>query len=494
MGEVYRARDTRLGRDVAIKVLPRRLSDEARRRPRFVGRPAASALDHPNIVTIHEIESEGGVDFIAMELVEGRACARCSPGRACPFPRPAIASPRRRGGRGSRRGIVHRDLKPANVMVTPRGRRQGPRLRPRQAHAQRQCGAGGDDGRGRRGVASASPGRSRGTSGYMSPEQASGGRVDTRSDVFSFGVLLYEMVTGPRPFGGGSSAEMRAAVVRDQPKPPSEIVPDVPKELERVILRCLRKEPERRFQHMGDVKVELQEVREEFDSQSSPPAGEGTARRRSRRRWITLRRRRRPGRGDGPDAPALRRSELPPPTVVQLTSKRYASGGASRPMGHRSRSLRQARGAKRRHLAEDRGGGRGSATHHRSSGRAGPAWSPDGKQIAFAARHGRGAAFAGRRHLPRVAARRAVAPAARLPRRQPALLVARRAPAGRRRSGQLGNAGPRAASTSSLVSTGESRAVTFPKPRAFDVGRPSRRTAGPRLCRLCGQRRGCGRV
>ena len=98
------------------------------------------------------------------------------------------------------------------------------------------------------------------------------------------------MVTGRRPFGGGSSAEMLAALLKEQPKPPSELVPDVPKELERIILRCLRKEPGRRFQHMADVKVELQELKEESDSQASAPAGAATAKRRSRRRWMAGRR------------------------------------------------------------------------------------------------------------------------------------------------------------------------------------------------------------
>jgi Tol biopolymer transport system component len=100
----------------------------------------------------------------------------------------------------------------------------------------------------------------------MSPEQASGGKVDARSDVFAFGAVLYEMVTGRRPFGGGSTAEMLASLLKEQPKPPSEVVPDTSKELERIILRCLRKEPGRRFQHMTDLKVELEEIKEESDS------------------------------------------------------------------------------------------------------------------------------------------------------------------------------------------------------------------------------------
>ncbi len=115
------------------------------------------------------------------------------------------------------------------------------------------------------------PGTVAGTPAYMSPEQASGGKLDARSDVFAFGAVLYEMVTGRRPFGGGSTAEMLASLLKEQPTPPSEVVPDVPKELERVILRCLRKDPGRRFQHMTDLKVELEEVKEESDSGLTVP-------------------------------------------------------------------------------------------------------------------------------------------------------------------------------------------------------------------------------
>ena len=127
------------------------------------------------------------------------------------------------------------------------------------------------------------PGTVAGTAGYMSPEQASGRSVDARSDVFSFGSTLYEMATGRRAFAGNSAADTRAAVLREQPKAPSELTPDLPRDLEKVILRCLQKEPDRRFQHMADVKVELQEIKEESDSrplQSSVPAH------RSRVQWL----------------------------------------------------------------------------------------------------------------------------------------------------------------------------------------------------------------
>jgi serine/threonine protein kinase len=224
---------------------------------------AASALNHPHIVTIYEIESAEGVDFIVMELVAGktldalipRAGMRLSEALRIAIPlADALAA-------AHAAGIVHRDLKPANVMVTPEGAAKI--LDFGLAKLTQAEEGSGDDATTLDAQARLSrPGTVAGTPAYMSPEQASGGPVDARCDVFSFGVVLYEMVTGRRPFGGGSSAEMLAALLKEQPKPPSEIVADVPKELERIILRCLRKEAARRFQHMSDVKVELEEVKE----------------------------------------------------------------------------------------------------------------------------------------------------------------------------------------------------------------------------------------
>jgi len=289
MGEVYRARDPRLPREVAIKVLPaERVRDENRRR-RFVQEArAASALNHPNIVTIHEIDSVDGIDFIVMELVVGKTLDQLIPRQGMPLGeilRLAIpiadALARAHGA-----GIVHRDIKPANVAVSVDGtvkvldfglakllQGDGPEGDPEAVASESPTA-----------TALSRPGAVAGTAGYMSPEQASGGRVDARSDVFSLGSVLYEMVTGRRAFSRSSVAETLAAVMKEQPKPPSGVVPGVPKELERVIQRCLRKEPERRFQHMLDVKVELQEIKEESDSAAT--AAPVAARRTSRARWV----------------------------------------------------------------------------------------------------------------------------------------------------------------------------------------------------------------
>jgi len=283
MGEVYRARDLRLGREVAIKVLPAdRMADEDRRR-RFVQEAqAASALNHPHIITIHEIESAQGNDFIVMEYVPGRSLDGLIPrhgmrvGEVLRIAIPTASALAAAHGRG----IIHRDLKPANVMVgqdavvkvldfglaklivdEPTSDEQTVTEIPNAGLSV--------------------PGTIAGTAAYMAPEQATGGRVDARSDVFSFGAMLYEMVTGVRAFAGNSTAETLAAVVRDQPTSPTAIVRGVPRDLEKVILRCLRKDPERRFQHMADVKVALQEIKE--DSETATAAAVVTRNRGGRR-------------------------------------------------------------------------------------------------------------------------------------------------------------------------------------------------------------------
>jgi Tol biopolymer transport system component len=267
MGEVYRARDTRLGRDVAIKVLPAdRLADENRRR-RFVQEArAASALNHPNIVTIYEIESADGIDFIVMEYVPGKTLAQriVAPMRvedvlklATPIA-DALAS-------AHAVGIVHRDLKPANIVVSNDGV-----VKLLDFGLAKLVIDSGSNPEGETAPTASQPlsrpGVVAGTPGYMSPEQATGARVDARSDVFAFGAVLYEMITARRVFARSSTAETLAALLREVPTPPSELVAHVPRQLEKLIQRCLAKDPARRSQHMADVKVELQEIGDELGS------------------------------------------------------------------------------------------------------------------------------------------------------------------------------------------------------------------------------------
>ncbi len=262
MGEVYRARDTRLGREVAIKVLPAdRLSDERRRRRFLQEARTLSSFNHPHIVTIHEIESSGEIDFIVMELVSGMSLDTLIPPR--PFQvgrlmRLAIPIADALAAAHSR-GIVHRDLKPANIVVRDDGTvkvldfglaKLMEADQPRPEETVTDVGAD----------ALTAAGRIAGTVGYMAPEQVMRGRVDARSDIFSFGALLYQMATGRRAFEGETTACTLAAVVNGQPPLPSKMVPGLPRELERVILRCLRKEPERRYQTMLDVRNELQDI------------------------------------------------------------------------------------------------------------------------------------------------------------------------------------------------------------------------------------------
>jgi eukaryotic-like serine/threonine-protein kinase len=274
MGEVYRARDPRLGRDVAIKVLPAdRLADENRRR-RFVQEAqAASALSHPHIITIHEIESADGIDFIVMEYVRGKSLDGLIPRQGMRLNeglRIGIAVADALAAAHAR-GIVHRDLKPANVMVGTDGTVKVLDFGLAKLISDADTPEEDSPTLTKHTLVSA-PGTIAGTAAYMAPEQATGGTVDARSDIFSFGAMLYEILTGSRAFPAASASDTLNAVIRAQPKPPSAIVADIPSDLEKVILRCLRKDPHRRYQHIDDVRVALEDIREESESGVTTPA------------------------------------------------------------------------------------------------------------------------------------------------------------------------------------------------------------------------------
>ena len=267
MGEVYKARDTRLGRMVALKVLPPDKVADPERKARFLHEAkAASALNHPNIVTVYDIACEGGVDFIVMEYLPGKPLSALVPRSGMPLAEALKCAVQMADGLATAHaaGIVHRDLKPANIIVGDTGN-----VKLLDFGLAKLSGAA-EESEATRTIEMhhTQDGAILGTAAYMSPEQAEGRTVDSRSDIFSFGVMLYEMVTGQRPFRGDSSLSILSSVLREEPQPPRQIVTDLPPEIERVILRCLRKDPARRFQHTEDLKVALEELRDDTISGS----------------------------------------------------------------------------------------------------------------------------------------------------------------------------------------------------------------------------------
>ena len=281
MGVVYKALDTRLDRVVALKVLPPEKVADASRKQRFVQEAkASSALNHPNIITIYDIDSANGIDFIAMEFVAGKTFDRLIPRHGLRLNEALKYSVQIADALAAahKAGIVHRDLKPGNVMVTEQGL---VKVLDFGLAKLTEPAATSEDQATRTLKPATEEGAIVGTVAYMSPEQAEGKKVDARSDIFSFGALLYEMVTGRRAFQGDSPIATLSAILREEPKAASQVAEGLPRELERVIGRCLRKDRERRFQAMPDLKVALEELKEESDSGT---LGAATAPQR-RQRW-----------------------------------------------------------------------------------------------------------------------------------------------------------------------------------------------------------------
>ncbi len=285
MGEVYAAEDLTLGRTVAVKVLPAAVAGAAADLDRFEREAkAVAALNHSGIVTLYSFEKAGDVRFITMELVEGEPLTERIPPGGLPFEKllrlgveisDAISA-------AHDRGIVHRDLKPANVLVTSGGHvkildfglaklREPGGLAAGDQATQQLTGEG----------------RIVGTVAYMSPEQAEGKPVDHRTDIFSLGILLYEMATGQRPFQGDTGLSVLSSVLKDQPRPATELNPSLPSAFSRILKTCLRKDPDRRFQSAKDVRNELETLREELDSgELNRPAFVATA--KPNRRWPVI--------------------------------------------------------------------------------------------------------------------------------------------------------------------------------------------------------------
>jgi Tol biopolymer transport system component/tRNA A-37 threonylcarbamoyl transferase component Bud32 len=269
MGAVWKARDTRLNRIVAIKTLPADKVADAQRKRRFVQEAqSASALNHPNIVTIHDIASDNGVDFIVMELVRGKTLSELISRRG-PRLNDLLSYAIQTADALSKAhaaGIVHRDLKPGNIMVTGEG---CVKVLDFGLAKLTEPAPPADDEETRTLKPQTEDGAIVGTLSYMSPEQAEGKPVDARSDIFSFGAVLYEMATGSRAFQGSSKLSTLSAILRENPKPPSEVAAGVPRDLDKIIARCLRKDPARRFQNMTDLKLALEDLKEDSESGSS---------------------------------------------------------------------------------------------------------------------------------------------------------------------------------------------------------------------------------
>jgi dipeptidyl aminopeptidase/acylaminoacyl peptidase len=284
MGEVFRARDTRLGREVAIKVLPEGLAADPERRARFEQEArSASALNHPNIVTLHDIGDASGLSYLAMEYVEGRTLRELLAGGPLPTRKTLDLAAQLADGlaKAHGAGIVHRDLKPENVMVSKDGflkildfglaKLTAP-LSGSQSDLQTAVAPDTD------------AGAVLGTVGYMSPEQASGRAVDLRADQFALGAILYEMVTGKRPFQRATAAETLTAIIREDPEEVAQLNPRAPAPLRWIIGRCLEKDPEDRFASTTDLARDLASLREHLSESTS--AVEALTPAPGRRRWL----------------------------------------------------------------------------------------------------------------------------------------------------------------------------------------------------------------
>jgi serine/threonine protein kinase len=383
MGVVYKARDLRLDRFVCIKVLrAEQLEDESRKQRFIQEAKSASSLNHPNIITIYEIDQADGTDFMVMEFVAGKTLQQLIPSGGLPVAdvlkyaipiASALAA-------ANAAGIIHRDIKPGNIMAGASGivKVLDFGLAKLTAHEETPEDATQTL------KAQTEEGTIIGTVAYMSPEQAQGKTVDARSDIFSLGAVLYELLTGRRAFQGANRMSTLASILQQEPKPLTEFDSRIPREVERIVARCLRKDPDRRFQHMADLKVALEELKEESDSGKLtpvPPSG-------ITRSWSRL-------------APSLSAALLlvvavagwfwwhsrPAKTVerslTRLTSNGVSVNPAISPDGKLLAYQASIGGPNPDIWVQQIGGGKAIQVTHEKDGASSPIFSPDGTSIAY---------------------------------------------------------------------------------------------------------------
>ncbi len=279
MGTVYKAWDTRLQRHVALKVLPQDVTGDPDRRRRFVGEArAAAAITHPAVAQVYDVDEADGVTFIAMELIDGDTVRRLIERRELDLLGALdIAIQAAEGlARAHESGIVHRDIKSENIMLTRDGHAKVldfglAKLDPLRSDDDARPQGGEDRISQLATMAQTRAGAVIGTLAYMSPEQARGKPVDFRSDLFSFGVTLYEMVTGMLPFAGDSALDTMHAIAFEETRPVTSLRPNIPPDLHRIISRCLRKRPEDRYPSTRDLVEDLKKLRREVDSGFTRP-------------------------------------------------------------------------------------------------------------------------------------------------------------------------------------------------------------------------------
>lgn len=287
MGVVYRARDTRLGRDIALKFLPEDMYRDASAEERFRREArSAAAINHPNICTIYEIGDYNGQPFLAMELLDGMTLKHKAGGKPLPLDALLDWSVQIADGLDAAhsRGIVHRDIKPANLFITSSGHAKILDFGLAKLSVEKTPARPDADTAVTLVDSVTNPGVVAGSPHYMSPEQARGEELDCRSDLFSFGSVLYEMTTGRVPFDGTSTAVILAAILRDEPKAPARFNPAIPPKLEDIIGKLLEKQRDIRYQSAADLRADLKRLqRSTLTGQHTavPRAGKST-----RKVWI----------------------------------------------------------------------------------------------------------------------------------------------------------------------------------------------------------------